>query len=178
MEGGSYDKSEFRANLRPQLGQNLRPKGEEVAWICSESWSTFKKRYLYWISSANWKLKHFQLPCQLHGLKLFKMYGTYNEIGQLRTILDNFDYNYGHESNNSHDLATAITLHGLHRLCRLWFKHIFVLYLAILKVENSKGAFSHFQMAFHCFVSKKMCGRKVRKQVGTEKIWSAKWNYH
>ena len=29
------------------------------------------------------------------------MHGTYIEIGQLRTNLDNFDYNYGHESNNS-----------------------------------------------------------------------------
>ena len=49
---------------------------------------------------------------------------------------------------------------------------------AILKVENSKGAFSHLQMDFLCFVSKKICRRKVQKQVGTRDISSAKWNYH
>ena len=49
---------------------------------------------------------------------------------------------------------------------------------AILKVEISKGAFSHLQMDFLCFVSKTICRRKVQKQVGTRDISSAKWNYH
>ena len=64
----------------------------------------------------------------------------------------------------SQTIAMAtISLHGLHRLWKFWFKHICVFFLAILKVENSKGAFSHFQMAFHCFVSKKMSWKKSQK---------------
>ena len=107
MEQGSYDKFEFRANPRPQLGQNLSPQGRKGTMNFCSILKHFPEEVPEALSSC---------PVSCMVLSSFIVYGTCIIIVQLRTLLNNFDYNFGHESNNSHDLVTTIALHGLHML--------------------------------------------------------------